>query len=301
MKTIKNTFLILGLGTSFFLLSTKPTSAQIADPGFENWDSIPFGPAKNFLPEGWAEWGNVINGENGTEWPVTRTTDARTGNYAIQLKNVESESFSAATIMTYSGEIDQFITKIPVSNRFTKFEGYYKYETPGDDAFQIIVIMFNGEDIIGIGELNESNTATEYTKFSVPIIYMSPASVTPDSVSIVIKAGKDEDFVIGSTLIIDDVTMAFASGLNDTHTSLDAHVTAWPNPASDIMNIAINGHVKGAVKLDIYNTLGTSLKQVEIENPSVTNSINLSQLPKGLLFIKISDGYSSKTIKVLHH
>jgi hypothetical protein len=62
-------------------------------------------------------------------------------------------------------------------------------------------------------------------------------------------------------------------------------VKIYPNPASDVLNID-----KTASKIDIYNTMGVKVRSV-----SKTNSINISDLKKGIYFVNI-DGNTQRVI-----
>jgi hypothetical protein len=66
------------------------------------------------------------------------------------------------------------------------------------------------------------------------------------------------------------------------------NIDLFPNPASD--NIIVNyGKILKNSTLEIYNVTGQLIKNEEIDQTS-TQSINISEFPKGLYILKISDG-----------
>jgi hypothetical protein len=276
--------------------------AQVSDPGFENWDSLDNGFFKNYLPAGWGDMMNMLCEMESKPWAVTRTDDARTGSYAIQLKNIALSSPAGPAILsTRSGRPEEFNNKIPVNKRHAKVEGYYKYSTPATDTFTISVILMKGESFIGFGEYKQFRQADAYTKFTVPVMYMAPASVIPDSAVIMIVAGSEEHFTEGTTLILDDVDFEMQSGINEK-TELKAEISVWPNPAAGPANLNINGELKGQVRIDVTDLLGKTIRTISLEGNTTRTQTNimLADLPSGILFVKVSDDNGTKALRLVN-
>lgn len=282
-------------------LSPAITQAQISDPGFENWDSVDNGSFKNYLPAGWGDFINQSCVMENKPWAVTRTNDAHSGSYAIQLKNIALETPMAAGLMSMSGKPDEFNNKIPVTTRHTKLEGYYKYSSPGNDTFRINVLMTKGDQFVGFAEYNQTKKTDTYTKFSIPVIYTSTATQIPDSAVIIISAGSGEVFTEGTTLVLDDINFNLSSGLETPH-ELKAEINVWPNPASGFINLALTGELKGLVNVEIVNLLGQTIKHIQYatHRNELQDIISLDGLAKGLLFIKITDDNGSKAVRLVH-
>lgn len=85
-------------------------------------------------------------------------------------------------------------------------------------------------------------------------------------------------------------------------TKSDFQITAYPNPFHSWVTLKYNGHyVKGTDNiLFIYNSSGQLILQTNIGN-QLEYRWDGSALPTGLYFIKISNGKSTSTIKVLHY
>lgn len=302
MNRIKQTLAAAFICTSALFLSSNSVRAQLADPGFENWDSVENSSFTNYLPAGWGDFINQTANMEGKPWAVTRSTDAHSGSYAIQLKNVALSAPMAATLMTRSGNPEEFNNKIPVNSRHTRLEGYYKYSSPANDTFHITVIMMKDQDFIGFADYTQSKKADDYTKFSIPIMYTSAAGIIPDSATILITAGSIESFVEGTTLLLDDVNFNLSSGLQRTNTELRAEMSIWPNPASDQAQLILKGELNGPVKVEIVNLLGQVVRETEYKtnNNQLEETLNLVGLPKGLLFIKVSDLNGAKAMRIVH-
>lgn len=293
----------LFLVAALTVVSFFKANAQGINGGFEQWDSVDNGMFTNHVPTGWFEFMNSICESESLPWSVTQSTDAHSGSYAIQLKNIATSLNQTAMLMTNSSSQDGGMNnKIPVTSRYTRLEGYYKYSTLQPDTFSIMVLMTKGEDFIAVAEFKRAANTSNYTKFSIPIVYTSPASIIPDSAVIMITAGSNENFREGSTLLLDDITFALNTGLNDTKDAFKAEVSVYPNPASDYVNIAVKEAIHGKVKVELVNIIGQTLKVEETTpvNQQVNMQLNLCDAPKGVLFIKVSDESGSKGYRILN-
>lgn len=293
----------LFLVAALTVVSFFKANAQGINGGFEQWDSVDNGMFTNHVPTGWFEFMNSICESESLPWSVTQSTDAHSGSYAIQLKNIATSLNQTAMLMTNSSSQDGGMNnKIPVTSRYTRLEGYYKYSTLQPDTFSIMVLMTKGEDFIAVAEFKRAANTSNYTKFSIPIVYTSPASIIPDSAVIMITAGSNENFREGSTLLLDDITFALNTGLNDTKDAFKAEVSVYPNPASDYVNIAVKEATHGKVKVELVNIIGQTLKVEETTpvNQQVNMQLNLCDAPKGVLFIKVSDESGSKGYRILN-
>lgn len=289
--------------TTITLLFSITTNAQNINGGFEQWDSVETGLFKNYTPIGWLEFMNAICEDEALPWSVTQSTDAHSGSSALQIKNIATSFNQTATVMTSSESTEGgFNNKIPISARYTRLEGYYKYTTVETDTFNIMVLMMKGEDFIAVARYEQAVNTSNYTKFSVPIIYSAGASIIPDSAVIMISAGSVENFREGSTLLVDDIAFTLSSGMDDNRTTLHADVSVFPNPTSEFVNVSVKKAKHGNVTVELINIVGQTLKKEEVKptNQQIDLTINLSDAPKGVLFIKVSDGSGSQGYKILN-
>jgi hypothetical protein len=93
-----------------------------------------------------------------------------------------------------------------------------------------------------------------------------------------------------------DITTGLWSIIKD-----DISVTFYPNPTTSIINVEINSNdVKGQLKYQISNNIGQLLSNGQLINGTNINSINIHDLPNGMLYFTIYiDGVRSNTFKII--
>lgn len=117
-------------------------------------------------------------------------------------------------------------------------------------------------------------------------------------------AGSNNEFAYGRTLISDNISLnRYSYGLNygiSVRFVRDAQTASvgdnsiynfkiFPNPAKNYLNIDCSS-IESVL---VYDILGKELIK------DTTNRINVSHLPKGVYFIKVSDGMNSSTKKFI--
>jgi len=80
----------------------------------------------------------------------------------------------------------------------------------------------------------------------------------------------------------------YLTGLNEIDNPLSA-VKLFPVPASEVLNITIPNGVSGKLEINIYNSLGQKIKTVNQNNESLSLSLNISDLAKGVYFMRMID------------
>jgi hypothetical protein len=93
MKTLNNLWII----AIIILLQASVSAQTIPNPGFENWTKT-FTPAE---PTSWIST-NVLSNTAVGKLSVTKSTDHRTGNYSVKMKNVVKGSTSIPGGISYS-------------------------------------------------------------------------------------------------------------------------------------------------------------------------------------------------------
>lgn len=73
--------------------------------------------------------------------------------------------------------------------------------------------------------------------------------------------------------------------------------TAFPNPVANSLSVLVPETVNSSVQLEIFNALGQ--KVLEFVLHSGLNEYNLESLPKGIYFIKATDGKKTTTKKII--
>jgi hypothetical protein len=79
------------------------------------------------------------------------------------------------------------------------------------------------------------------------------------------------------------------------------HLSAYPNPVTDYLNISYNLMGNKNLSLEIYSYSGTLVLQQDISGNAGKNTrqINLMDLPKGAYILKILNGESLEQMRVI--
>lgn len=94
----------------------------------------------------------------------------------------------------------------------------------------------------------------------------------------------------------------FASGISSPETSVK-QIAAFPNPASDLLELSISQKLNSSSQYEISNIVGQVLKTIQIDKTSCSNTkvrIDISDLPSGYYIIsdKNEKGVSVKFVKL---
>lgn len=197
--------------------------APIPNPSFETWDA-----STTEVPDNW----NTLNpylAPFGIENTV-KTTDANTGNYAVQMTTVLASPDSIAGFINL-GPIDLYAPwpfgNAPYSGNPLSVSGAYKYAPSGGDQGVLAIQFYQSGAVIG----------THYELFSAQSNYtpfISPLSIsgTPDSVLVYAYSGDNP----GSVLKLDDLQFTGSVGLMDNDL---IEMSVYPNPADDHTIVAL--------------------------------------------------------------
>jgi hypothetical protein len=76
---------------------------------------------------------------------------------------------------------------------------------------------------------------------------------------------------------------------------------AYPNPAEDVLNIAVGFLKDVQVEVQLYNLLGTKVfnKEVSLSGGSYEGSINVSSFKRGVYFLTLCSDNFIQTKKVI--
>lgn len=148
---------------------------------------------------------------------VERTTDAASGDYAVQLNSVAVGSEVLAALV-YQGEAvdgQGVLPTVPVTGQLESISFAYKYETPGNDlGFAVVVLSEelnpSEEDLYFSGDFLEPSS--EYSETTIDLSWVSEL-INVNYVAVAFLSSWDDDGgsgnspVGGSTLYIDDVSL----------------------------------------------------------------------------------------------
>jgi hypothetical protein len=90
----------------------------------------------------------------------------------------------------------------------------------------------------------------------------------------------------GNSTFIDNINVAGVLGVVENE--LNKAISLYPNPAKSEVNITLNNQTFDSIKIQVFNSLGQTLKSIEVNNQNTnTFSIDVSNLVTGLYFVTI--------------
>lgn len=267
--------------TLLFLILTffwGSANAQIPNPGFETWTGTPL----NDVPTGWIT-GNIP----GIATPITKSTDAHSGSFAVKGEVVGAAGFG--TWPPYLWAL------FPYTQRPGALTGYYKFTSASKDSLVMFVELFKSSLMVPIasGEFGTTTNVTPYTKFSIPLDYLNPD--TPDSVWFwtIVENGLDDSLHVGTVFFMDDLAFegtATAVGDQPIKPASFALQQNYPNPFNPETSIRYELPEAAFVRLSVYNPLGQEVAMLvnEQEPPgSYQVKFNATALPSGVYFYRL--------------
>lgn len=275
MKKIYYTLALLcGLSSAAF--------SQIPNPGFESWDSLSIVNNKRiYNPTGWFSTNAQMVG-NGFEQPVTMSTDARTGNYAVQITASLDDAGKQAAILSTGNSVSFDFSKDPgekiaLQGKIKSFQLYYKYLTAINDSFMVYLAMYKDGQFYGQAYTRGGQSNT-YQKLSLELSY--PATIPPpDSAKFFIFASTQNN--TGSILTIDDMSIGYAN--TSIANATKKRLGIYPNPAKNSITVSDNDIQNTSYK--IINNQGQIAQEGILEN----NEINTSNLTQGVYIIQMEN------------
>lgn len=290
--------------SSFFFLflfslfaATNAVAQELPNGGFEAWS-----PSGKEPPFNWEEPTGWKSSNSYTEFisaGVRKAAGAHGGTLACSLStlNVFGSDVPAAIatgnpkvdFSTYS--IDLMSGGVPYAERPDELAGFYRFgsASSGDAGYAIVILKkYNpekeGADTVGFGA-GRLEAADAYTAFTIPITYKSDAA--PDSVVVAFLSSDPSSLMSGGTLVVDDVVFRKdGSGVADGNGGR-ADVRLYPNPASNVLHLELEGKEAGNRTVIFYDLLGREVLRRGFGGTQA--AVDLA-LPSGLYTCRVMRG-----------
>jgi hypothetical protein len=300
----------------FAIIGFSLNAQVIPNWSFETWSN-----GADTTPDGWSD-----NGSNNTGFqPVTRTTSAFLGTYAVQMENMISggDTTQGGIFTTRPHNKGGFGPAFPISARYNNLKGYYKY-TPlnGDSAQVIVYITKTGySDPEGYGYLlawgqKEIGAAATYTPFSVGyesatnFQYMdtnTTGTTIPDSGYIAISAFKTlgtSSYNLkplgNSILVVDALNFNTYLGI-DEHMDITSNFNLYPNANNGVFDVTFNTSEKDFTTIKIYDLDGKEIMNLfsgTLDSGNHTFHYKLPELTNGNYLYIVATGKGYRTEKI---
>lgn len=194
------TFFTLLIFMGFSMVSRAQT---ISNSDFENWTTT------NLFedPQGLSTT-NLQSYFISSTPNVTKSTDSHTGTYAAKLETKIIGTDTIFAMISNGNLMGDIGGGMPYTSRPDTFRFSAKYNVTGGDSAAAFVIFKAQGNFIGMSLYSFQGTSNSYVDFAVPITWILPAPIMPDSMLfIVISSNPDINPINGSWLIVDDIML----------------------------------------------------------------------------------------------
>ena len=318
----KFSFLLFSLFLSPFFLSPFFLNAQpfqLPDGGFETWKRET-GVNGQFW-EYKTNYFYTLNELYAIEIPggavadltafrEERANHIHSGNYSIRLVSGEVQvgdfiflpgmvgTISEDFVGEFLDDFDVSITRDWAYDTPHALTGWYKYEPKnGDSALIDIGLSFPDEPGSDpeegfVAKMVIKETVSNWTHFTIPIPEQYRKQYF-NRIRVLFVASAGVNFAAfdeckgqkGSTLWVDNVSLIYNLGVKqDLFSTLTTK--AFPNPATDVLNIELNEHFAG--KVMVYNITGSLVMEENITGTQC--QLNTSALVAGNYIYKLMEG-----------
>ncbi len=288
-------------------------SQAIPNSGFETWINNTELPQAYEVPQGWISDDMIRSGFDPayTGISVSKSTQSYSGSFAVKMETIINNGDTVSGTIYSVQSLVEFFSYLfsenaaigfPYSDRPANLQGYYKFNSVGNDSAGIAIEMYKWNtitgvsDIIAFGEYSIGANASSYTVFNLPITYMN--SESPDTV--VIFAGINGSHV-GTTFYIDALSFTGTApiGIDELYSD-NKYVKLYPNPFSNSASINIDIAVKlNNASIRIFDISGKEVKTINNINKNLV-ILEKGEMTAGLYFYKLlnnsSEVYNGKFI-----
>jgi len=302
----------------FFLIIQQTLFSQNDISGdFEEWFCY---PPNVVYPHGWLN--TVFNTPCfDPDLTTDKESDSQTGNLAAKMmSNICSDPVGAPRLQAgflFTSQTDDYA--IPpldwsrsYAERPNELSFYHKFQPEGTDSAAVYLLLFNYDaenyltDTVAFASGYIHEETTEYTEFILPIEYLKED--TPSFVHILFICSKtmgdlgyftftpayDINASPGTTLWIDNVVLRGGTVNTTSPQEEDWNFDTYPNPVDAEIYIDISQQIQ-VDKIQIYDNQGRVIK----EFMDFDNTLNISDIPKGIYYLKLETNKGMRFKKVI--
>ncbi len=246
-------------------LSMVALGQELPNANFQEWETI--GTYQN--PEFWSTSNDPLLAL-GSIIPVTRSSDAYSGDYSAKLetKDIPLSTYMIPGLLTlaqisidYANATYSISGGMALHENVSRLTGMYKYDGSEGDSASVIIYNYrldegNMDTIgFGVGFLPDAST---WTPFSVDMVNLN--NHLPDTFNVIIISSSGFEVTSGSVLLVDSLAIETNTGIIN-FSAEQIIVNVYPNPATELVTFKTSGLEKERI-ISIYdmagNLIGTS-------------------------------------------
>ena len=249
-----------------------------------------------FPPAAWT----VLNPDNDTTWEEQGGITGSDGNASVTAF-VDNYTYNAPN------ELDTFVTEIFDLSTATSAELTFdlakaQYSSTLFDSMRVEASVDCGTTYTVVYEKTDLDLSTvpNYVTSN-----WSPGSASDwrnEQIDLSTFLGENVMFRFvninnyGNSTFVDNINVAGVLGVSDNQ--LANAISLYPNPATNRVNIALNGETYGSLKINVVNSLGQVLQSTEGNTLSII-TLDVSSYASGLYFVNINADGATTSKKLL--
>lgn len=275
--------------------------AQIPNFSFENWTNL--GTYEN--PDGWGTMNNFT--KLASFYTATKATPGNPGNFYLKLT---SKTFSTTVVngIAVSGKLDTITMKPKSGFAYTSqpasFTGRWQHMIFGTSQGSVKVVLtkwnsgLSKRDTIATATTVLSGMAMSWANFTINFAYKS--SMLPDSCIIDLRASGNVP-ANNDYLWVDNLAFTGSAAGFKEEASLLNYFLVYPNPSSEQVSISLNLMSAQHVKIEMIDLTGkvVLINDLGILNGESLQTVNVSNIAKGIYFLRVSGAESVQTRKIV--
>lgn len=275
--------------------------AQIPNFSFESWSAVGAYEVPN-------QWGTLNNTtKTFSVYTVTKATPGNPGNFYMKITS-KTMGTSVAPGIAVSGVLDSITMKpksgFPYAMQPAAFAGRWQHMIYGTTQGSLRALLtkwntsLNKRDTIALAAQVLSGMAMSWANFSINFVYYS--SVVPDSCSIDLRASGVTPTNLDYLWVDNLAFTGSVTGLNNSVSILN-YVLMYPNPTTEEIKLSLNLEKPQTVKVDVVDLTGKTIysKNYGVLSGESLQTINVSDIAKGIYFVKVIADESIQTRKIV--
>jgi PKD repeat protein len=247
----------------------------------------------------------VFNPGSDNTWQITGLASS-TGNKSVYINNYSANTESFDEFI--SGPIDLSVLDPSESVTFTFDYAYSKKNVGDDEWLRVYASADCGESWVLRKTIHGSILGNQVTgtNFVPSEDDWKTVSVTNINSSYYVPNFRFKfrfESENGNNIFVDNINITAPGylSINENHT-VASKISVYPNPTTNLSIINLEGYENTEVSVALYNVMGQKITQVyngTVESPSFITEVDLTNLTKGLYFIKLDTDQAHETIKLI--